>query len=153
DGSFDTPLRLYRNAWLCRTTFATESGVTLIPVKDDRPQYDRREEVVPWQADAKEETSFVGDFFASAGHGVFTKRPRNEKNYPGKPLTVLWDRQTRRAVWTGHGWPIGVDRDYVYAVERAWDVPLDEVLRRPLGGQGEGERLRLPWRARVALDF
>jgi hypothetical protein len=153
DGSHDTPLRLYRTAWLCRTRFAVESGVTLLPVEDDKPQYDKRQVIVPWQADKKENTTFEGDFFATARHAVFTKRPRNEKNYPGKPLTVLWDREAKRSVWTAPGWPIGVDRDYVYAVGRSWDVALDDVWRRPISGQGEGERLRLPWRVKVAMDF
>lgn len=150
DHSFDTPLRIYREGLLCRTNY---SGVAWIPLKDGDPEYLRRHGVLVWEEDKKQNCDFEGDCIAGGGQVVYTRRSRTKMNSPGEPATVLYDLPAKREIWTAKGWPIGLDGTHVIQTPHDWGYAVTELWRRRREGQGEGERLVLPWKTILILDF
>ncbi len=153
DHSIDTPLRITQDGLLCRTRFGTECGVAWIPLRGGDPDYARRQEVLSWKEDRRQDCEFECDFFADGGHVAYTRRPRAKTDPPVGPSTVLYDLSADREVWTARGWPVGMDGIHVFQTPRLWAYAVTELWRRRRDGTGDGDRLALPWKHVHIIDF
>jgi hypothetical protein len=165
DGSSDIPQGIFRDVLLCHTRFATDRGLTLVPTKDALPQYDERYVIVPWKLgrpllvpgdDQQGHADYQADFFYNGKVWAFTKRQQPRKNWRGEPLTILWDGQAKKRIWIEPGWPLALDASHVYACPALWAYQfpgIREIWRRPIAGNGAGEKLTLPWPVTAIVDF
>ncbi|MCH8828847.1 MAG: cadherin repeat domain-containing protein [Planctomycetes bacterium] len=150
DGYADLPLSIFEHGWLCRS----KDGITWIPAKAWNPKHRRRVMIVPWKKVIKSRLELYNSkMFSNQGFVCFTKRLLKKNGNPGKPLGVVWTMRTKTELFTVPGYPLGIDKDFVFLAPHDPMYLVGKVRRKKLERGAPLEELRLPHDVVQLIEF
>ena len=136
---FDAPYSIYSDAIICHIETGIAKGVSIIPLKNNYPDFENRKIIVTPVDEDK--IDYGGSIFWNSNQVLYRKEgwdnALRQMTYISN--SILYDTTSEKILWTtDSSSPIGLDKDYAY-------LRKENIIRFSINDPSRKEQLILPY--------